>query len=336
MEASRLGYRDLPPLSDLNLNARIEPARIALQTLTARWQGANLTAEGDLPVRMIAPEPPPRGATGMASWGSNWLMSLPAEPTSATLTARVTGVTREALAPFVDAGQLQRIGGSVNASIAAAADGFSLDAVRGSVVLDEASIDLAGVPFRQSVPTRIGFDRGQARIEALRWNAQGNELRASGTADVAGPTPAVDIIVDGGIDLRVLGAFASGLASGGVAQTSLTIKGPLASPEVIGNIDVKSGELRLETPSLSATDFNGTIAVDASRKGTIALTGLVNGGSTDVRGTFALENLTSPAGRVRLTARNVVLEYPEGFQTESNADLALTLSPLRLDARGSR
>ena len=138
------------------------------------------------------------------------------------------------------------------------------------------------------------------------------------------------------LDLRVLGAFASGLASGGVAQTSLAIKGPLASPELIGNIDVKSGELRLETPSMSATDFNGTITVDASRKGTIALTGLVNGGPTDVRGTLALENLTSPAGRVTLTARNVVLEYPEGFQTESNADLALTLSPLRLDALGSR
>ena len=119
----------------------------------------------------------------------------------------------------------------------------------------------------------------------------------------------------------MLGAFTSGLASGGVAQTSLTIKGPLASPEVIGKIDVKSGELRLETPSLSATDFNGTIAVDASRTGTIDLTGLVNGGPTDVRGTFTLENFTSPDGRVSLDARNVVLEYPDGFQTESNAHL---------------
>lgn len=325
VEASGLGYSDLPPLSDLNLNARIEPARIELQTLTARWQGANLTAEGEIPVRMIVPEPP-TGATGIASWGSNWLTSLPVEPRSATLTARVTGVTREALAPFVDPEQLQRIEGSVDASISAAADSFSLDAVSGSVVLDEASIDLAGVPFRQSVPTRIRFDRGKAHLEALRWNAQGNELRASGTADVIGSTPAIDITVDGGLDLRVIGAFASGLASGGVAQTSLAIKGPLASPELIGNIDVKSGELRLETPSMSATDFNGTIVVDASRKGTIALTGLVNGGPTDVRGTLALENLMSPAGRVTLTARNVVLEYPEGFQTESNADLALTLA----------
>jgi autotransporter translocation and assembly factor TamB len=230
------------------------------------------------------------------------------------LTARVTGVTREALAPFADPEQLQRIGGSVDASFSAAADSFSLDAVRGSVVLDDASIDVAGVPFRQSVPTRIRFEGGKAHIEALRWDAQGNELRASGTADVIGPTPAIDITVDGGLDLRVLGAFTSGLASGGVAQTSLTITGPLASPELIGNIDVKSGELRLEMPSISATDFNGLITVDASRTGTIALTGLVNGGPTDVRGTLALENLMSPAGRVTLTARNVVLSTPRGFR----------------------
>jgi len=325
VEASELGYRDLPPLSDLNLNARIEPGRIALQTFTARWQGANVTAGGELPVRMIVPELP-RGGRGIASWGSNWLTSLPNEPRSATLTARVTGVTREALASFVNREQLERIEGSVDASISAEADGFSLEALRGSVVLDQASIDLAGVPFRQTVPTRIRFDRGQAHLEALRWNAQGNELRASGTADLMGPTPAIDIAVDGGLDLRVLGAFASGLASAGVAQTSLAIKGPLASPDVIGKIEVMSGELRLETPDMLATDFNGTITVDASRQGTIALTGLVNGGPTDVRGTLTLESLTSPLGRINLTAHNVALEYPEGFQTESNADLELTLS----------
>jgi outer membrane protein assembly complex protein YaeT len=326
VEASGLRYGDLPPLSDVNLDARIEPARIKLQTLTARWQGANVTAGGELPVRMIVPEPP-RGGTGIASWGSNWLKSLPDEPRSATLTARVTGVTQEALASFVDIEQLKQIEGKIDASIAAEADGFSLDALRGSVVLDQAAVDVAGVPFRQTVPSRITFDRGRAHLETLRWNAQGNELRASGTADLMGPAPSIDITVDGGLDLRVLSAFASGLASGGVAQTSLAIKGPLASPVMIGSLEVMSGELRVETPSLWATDFNGTITVDASRKGAIALTGLVNGGPTDVRGTLALESLTSPEGRVNLTAHNVALEYPEGFQTESNADLALTLSP---------
>ena len=326
LEASALRYGDLPPLSDMRLNARLEPARIALDTLTARWEGASLTAEGVLPVRMIVPEPP-RGATGMAAWGSNWLTSLTDEPRAATMNARVTGITPQSFASFVDPAQLERIGGTVTASVTAEADSFSLDALRAAVVLDQASLDLAGVPFTQSVPTRIRFEQGDAHIEELRWNAQGNELRASGTAHLMGPAPGLDLAVEGGLDLRVLGAFVDGLAPGGIAQTSLTITGPLASPVAVGHVDVMSGELRLETPSLSATDFNGTITVDASRAAAISLTGLVNGGPTNVRGALTLETLTSPDGRITLTARNVPLEYPEGFQTESNADLTLTLSP---------
>ena len=43
---------------------------------------------------MIVPEPAPRSvATGIAAWGSNWLASLPAEPRSATVSARMTGIS---------------------------------------------------------------------------------------------------------------------------------------------------------------------------------------------------------------------------------------------------
>ena len=326
IEAGALRYADLPPFTDVAVDARIEPARIALQTIAARWQGANLAGEGVLSFRMLAPAPRP-GATGISAWASNWLASLPAEPRSGQLTARVMGLTAEALAPFVDPAQLQKIKGTVDARVSAESTRFSLDALQASVVLDQASLDLAGVPFTQSVPTRLRIDRGQARLEELRWSAQGNELSVSGGADLIGPSPSMDLVVDGAIDLRVLGAFASGFASAGIARTAITVRGPLGAPEIVGNIDVTAGELRLETPGVSASDFNGTIAIAADRTATISLTGLVNGGATAVQGSLVLEDLASPVGRIGLTARNVMLEYPDGFQTESNADLALTLAP---------
>ena len=325
LKADSLRYGDIPPVAGLSLNARIEPARVAVQTISAEWQGAQLTGEGALPFRMIVPPARP-GASGLSAIGSNWLTSLPAEPRAATLTARMTGLTANALAPFVDPEQLQKIAGTVDASLSAEASAFSLEALQASAVLDRASLNLAGVPITQTVPTRLRLERGQARLEALQLNAQGNELRASGGIDLTGPAPAIDLAVDGAIDLRILGAFAGGFASAGLADTSFTVKGPLAAPEVIGGIDVSSGEFRLDTPGVSASDFNGSIAVDRSRNAIINLSGFINGGWTDINGSLVLENLASPLGRVTLTAYNVMLEYPEGFQTESNADLALTLS----------
>ena len=326
LEAASLKYADIPPFSDVILDARIEPARIALNAATARWQGASLSADGAVPLRMIVPPPRP-GATGPASWGSNWLNSLPDEPRSATLSARVTGVTTDALAAFVDPAQLERVALTADATLTADANRFALDALRASIVVDQASLSLADVPLTQATPTRVRLEGGRAYLEELRWDAQGNELRASGSADLTGSASALDLAVDGALDLRVLSAFASGIASGGIAHTAFKVTGPLASPQIVGSIDVSSGELRLETPSLAASDLTGSIAVDATRKATMYLNGDINGGPAYIEGSLALDEITAPRGRITLTAWNVMLEYPEGFQTESNANLSLTLGP---------
>src|SRR4029453_10770814 len=44
-----------------------------------------------------------------------------------------------------------------------------------------------------------------------------------------------------------------------------------------------------------------------------------------VQGNVSLANITAPSGRLTVAARNMTLDYPEGFQTESNADLDFTL-----------
>ena len=59
----------------------------------------------------------------------------------------------------------------------------------------------------------------------------------------------------------------------------------------------------------------------------MSLNGDINGGPAYIEGSLALDEITAPRGRITLTAWNVMLEYPEGFQTESNADLSLTLGP---------
>jgi hypothetical protein len=240
--AAALRYGDLPPLADLALEARIERAQIVLESLAATWQGATLMAEGAVPLRMIVPEPRPGDRAGsLASWRSTWLASLPSEPTSATLVARLTGITLEVLAPFVEPSQLKEIAGTVAATVTAEADTFAIDGVRASVVLDEASVTMAGVPFTQSSPTRLRLENGTVRIESLRWNAQDNEVIVSGVATVTGPNPIVDLAVGGDVDLRILGAFASGLTFGGVARSDFTVKGMLASPEIVGSIGIVAG-----------------------------------------------------------------------------------------------
>ncbi len=327
LRAAALRYGDLPPLTDLTLEARIERSRIALDSLAATWQGARLFAEGAVPLRMIAPAAPPGDPAGsLAAWRARWLASLPNEPKSATLVARLTGITPNVLTSFVEPSQLKEIAGTVAATVTAEADAFGIDRVRASVVLDEASLTMAGVPFTQSSPTRLLLENGTARIENLRWNAQGNEVIVSGGATVTGPNQTVDLAVGGDVDLRILGAFASGTAFGGVARPDFTVKGLLASPELFGSIGIMAGEIRIDNPPVAASDFNGIVSIAGDRMATISLDGLVNGGAATLAGEVNLKDWSDPRGRTSLTARNVMLEYPDGFRTESNADLTLTLT----------
>jgi outer membrane protein assembly complex protein YaeT len=318
--------RDWPPLTDLSLRGRIDQSRIVLESLAAAWQGAMLTAEGSLPLRLIVPAPPPGAATGgEAAWGSAWLASLPDEPRAATLRATLNGIGSNVLAPFVSASQLERVEGEVVAVVSAEADAFELDRTRATVVIEQGSLTLAGVPFVQSVPTRLALETGQLRIEDFRWNAEGNEITLSGGVSVADPDPTMDFAFGGDIDLRVLSVLAPGVAAGGLAHSNLTMTGLYSAPRIAGDIEVVGGELRIEAPPIAASDVDGVISVASDWMATISLEGTINGGAATLAGSVGLEDVANPSGSATLTARNVTLDFPDGFQTESNADLMLTL-----------
>ena len=326
LRSPSLAYGNLAPVTGLAVDALFDPTVITLRTATAEWQGMALTADGALPWRVIlnsSGPPPAQAAT--PSRLTAWLNALPAEPARARLTVRASNLTPAMLKDLVPPQQLREIEGTGSATVVAEADRLSLDRVQATAVLDRGSLTLAGVPFTQSVPTRLRLENGRARIDAFQWTAEGNSIVASGGADLTGAQPTIDLGIAGALDLRVLSAFAEGITSGGSARANLRITGPLDKPDIVGEIGVADAELQLDSPRLAATDLQGTILIGDSRKVSVALAGLLNTGTAKISGTLDLADPASPLGKLLLTGRNVALEYPSGFQTESNVDLELAL-----------
>jgi outer membrane protein assembly factor BamA len=322
LRAAAAGYGELPPATDVALTATVDRARIVLQTFDATWQKARLSAQGVLPLRLL-----PVKSDQAGSWLSRWLSSLPDEPRSASLQARVTDITPAVLQPFLTPDMIREVGGRMVLAIAAEADALALDRVRGSAVLDEAELTLAGVPFKQMVPTRLRLQDGYASIADLHWDSLGNAIRASGGTSLAAEAPHVDVAVNGGLDLRVLGAFAPDIATGGTARADFTVSGPLRSPRIAGRIGVTNGELRLDTPRIVASELEGSVRIDDGRTAIVSMAGTVNGGAAELKGEVDVTTISAPTGRLTMLARNVALEYPEGLQTESNANVTFTLAP---------
>ena len=327
VRAASVAYGDVPPATEVAIDARVDPVGIVLRPVRAAWQQSTLSAEGTVPWRLVAralAETDGKGAT--EGWAAKWLASLPREPATASLSARVTGITPKVLEPFVAAERLREVQGAMALTVAADADALTLDRVRGSAVLDDASLTLAGVPFKQVAPARLRLENGRVVVDEFRWDSLGNPLAVTGSAELTGARPRVDLRVDGALDLRALGAFTSGIGASGTARANLAIGGALDAPEIGGEITLADAELRVDSPRLVFSEVAGSIRIAKDRAAAIGLTGTINGGAAKVDGTLDLTRPAEPRGAITLTARDVVFEYPDGLQTESNVRLSLTLA----------
>jgi len=89
---------------------------------------------------------------------------------------------------------------------------------------------------------------------------------------------------------------------------------------------VTDAELRVDSPRLVVSEVGGSIRIAKDLRAAIGLTGTVNGGTAKVDGVVDLTRPAEPRGSIALTAQDVVFEYPDGLQTESNVRLSLTLA----------
>jgi outer membrane protein assembly complex protein YaeT len=317
--ASSLSYGALAPVTNLRLEAAFDPTVITVPAIAAEWRGATLGGNGTVPWRVLVSALP-------SSTLAPWLNALPAEPGRATLALRADNVTPAVLTDVLAADRLELIQGSATATLTADADRLSLDRIRATAVLDRASLVLAGAPVAQTVPTRLRLENGLASIESFRWSAGPESVVITGSANLAAAVPSVDAAVSGVVDLRIVSAFVPGISSTGTAKAGLQITGPADAPEIRGTIAVSDGALQLDTPRLAATDLEGTVQIAAGRQIAVSLDGLLNTGRAHLDGTIDLKDLAAPGGTLNFTGRGVALEFPSGLQTESNADLKLTLA----------
>ncbi|HEY8550947.1 MAG TPA: translocation/assembly module TamB domain-containing protein [Vicinamibacterales bacterium] len=338
--APRVAWKDLPAASEVLLEAVIDPAGVEVLTLRAGWQQAQVSATGRLPWSSATPA---SASDVLPQWLAAWLRTR--APGQATVTATVAPITPAVLVPFLPADQLADIEGTLALELSATADtlvrsdaagaSVCVECVSASATLTEARLALGGIPFAQTTPTRVRLEHGYLWIDDFAWESRGNPILVAGGTSLSAERPSLDLGVSGTIDLRMIGAFVSGVSAAGLARADITVTGPLDAPQVGGRISVREAELRLAEPGVVASDLDGEFRLTGTRGGSLSLDGLLNGGTLAVDGDLRLTEDGALAGLVHAVARGVGLDYPDGLVTESDADLTLVLAPAapRLEGR---
>ncbi len=299
---------DLPAATDVQIRAHADGEWVELRELRAEWQGSRVEASGRMPLDWV-------GLTDGGPAGA-----------AATLNARLSSLTPQVLAPFVDADTLSQIEGSVDASLRLQGRAPDLASVTGDVQLDSLDVRVAELPVTQRVPTRIAIDRGFARVEAWEWTGQGGSLSLQGRVGLADQQAA--LLATGRFDLRMLTPFVrdAGMTTAGFIEPRLSITGVLSDPRVDGDLTVRAGEVRLADPRVIATGLNARAVVTRTAAQLIQLSGVVNGGKLSGSGRLAFAARSPLEATLAVNVDGMALEFPEGLRSELNAALGISLA----------
>ena len=306
---------NLPPLRDVRMRARVVDGAVQLLPSSARWQGAALSLEGRVPMRLVSDRMP------------EGLFQTSADVTQpATLDAHATSVSASVLSPWLPAESIAEIEGDLDASVHLEAASLDWERLHGEARLDRLDLSVGGLPVAQQEPTTIDIERGIARIAHWNWTGRGATLTVQG--EVRLPDRRVAVLAGGQIDLRLLTPFlpTTDVALAGRLTPRVSIAGPFDDLLVEGDLSLAEGELRLDEPRVVATGLTATAALTPDRVRITRLDGQINGGSLTGSGEIGYGRRSGVAGAIAATIAGMGLEFPEGLRSEINADLNLALS----------
>ena len=314
-----------PPFGPLRIEAIRGSARdgiLAIDELRADWQGAVITGTASLPIALLGDRLP-----------RQYTEAFPASPQGLRAAVTFQSITPTTLSGFIDTDLLDQLGGRVTGSLTLEGDAFSLDRLKGELVLTEAVVELSGVPISQQEPTRVRLDRGQIQIGTWAWRGLTTDMTLSGGATL-GTEPSLDIRAIGQMDLRLLSAFFPQTATAGLAEFRITVRGTTSDPQIDGTVVVQDGEFRVSDPRIVISDLDGTLGFDRRRLIVRALEGTINGGTLTVGGEFQLSGPVL-SGDLAIEARKMALDYPVGLRSEFDADIALRVREEGIGLTGS-
>ncbi len=315
LSGGNLTFGSHPPLADVALEARYRDGALRLQRLDGTWQGAALSASGEVYAELLRDYLP-----------SAYLDGLPTVDAPSRISAHVGPLTAASLAPYIDADTLRGLEGQLDATLSVEVPTLDIEEARGEIRLDRVDLRVAGVPVSQKRPTRLAIDRGRLRVLDWEWGGPSNDLVVTGEIRLTRP-PTIDGTVEGDLDLSLANAFMEWGAAAGRARLRAELHGPAASPTVDGRIELTSVELRTPEPRLAVTSFDGAIVLSGNRLTGEGLEGDLNGGHVMLEGHVAHSGLAITDASLRLQSDSMALQWPSGLRSEVETNLALEKGP---------
>lgn len=178
------------------------------------------------------------------------------------------------------------------------------------------------IRLRNEGPIKASLDRSVVKVSEARLTGRSTQLDIGGSVALQ-PRPALDLKVNGMVDLSIADGFDPDIHAGGAVVLNANIRGPFQQPQVNGRMELKGASLNFADVTTGLANANGLILFSGTRASIEELKAEVGGGTVSAAGFVGFETGASTF-RVKLNANEVRVRYPAGASTTFNADLTLS------------
>lgn len=172
-------------------------------------------------------------------------------------------------------------------------------------------------------PVIVNAADGIATLSSFEIRGKDTGLSVAGSIHYD-PKPALDVRMNGSVNLQILQIFDPALQSSGRATIAAVINGTIGKPALTGTLDIAQGMFFTANLPNGLSNVNGRIAFNRDRATIQKLTANVGGGDLALSGFVGFGGPGTLVYHVQANAGNVRLRYAGGISVTANADLRLT------------
>jgi outer membrane protein assembly complex protein YaeT len=289
------------PLTDIVLEFKSENGMLALTQAQGVWGSGKLSLSGEMPLDFVS-------------------AGLPFELESVEKPARLALALKDLHLESLGGEFPSGMTGIVDLQASAEAPRLDVKALSAKATFERLHLQMNEYVLEQAEPSTIVVRDGVASIERFDLAGPKTKIQASGTAGLGADLP-LDLKVDGNFDAGILTFMSQDLRAVGETRLGLALAGTVEAPLFSGFLELQDGKATLANPRIDGDDLDIRLKFRPDSVAIEKLTGLINGGSLQGRGSVAYKEGEVGDFNIDLSVENMFLDVPKGLRTLASANV---------------
>jgi translocation and assembly module TamB len=192
----------------------------------------------------------------------------------------------------------------------------------GSATINPLHMAVAGLSFDNSGPMLLSIARQTLTVLQARLIGPNTNFAVGGTAQLR-KAGALNLNVNGSLNLAVLELASSTIHSSGQLTVAAQVGGTVAAPKVNGGVQIRGGTLAAEGVPVAFDNIEGNLLFSGNRLQIQQLTMHTGGGTLQLLGYAGYSPAAGPMADITAEGKNVRVRY-QGVSATSDVHLRLT------------